>query len=49
MVLEDEQGSRSKATHIAIPAVYSSGVTVFALRDSDLGRELFAAPELQLL
>ena len=48
MVLEEEQGSRSKATHIAIPAAYSSGVTIFALQSSSLGSELFAAPELQL-
>ncbi|CAL8290921.1 unnamed protein product [Lota lota] len=49
MVLEEEQGSGSKMAHIAIPAAYSAGVTVFASRDSDLGRELLAAPEVPLM
>ncbi|MCI4393578.1 hypothetical protein PGIGA_G00159240 [Pangasianodon gigas] len=38
-----------KMTHITIPAAYSSGITVFALRDSSIGQELLSAPELPLL
>ncbi|XP_008302960.1 uncharacterized protein LOC103374622 [Stegastes partitus] len=50
MVLEEEQESdQPKTTHITIPAAYSSGVTLFALRQSELGQELLAAPELPLL
>ncbi|KAL1022373.1 hypothetical protein UPYG_G00025920 [Umbra pygmaea] len=37
-----------RMSHIVIPAAYSSGVTFFALRDSDLGQELFHAPDLPL-
>ncbi|CAL8307994.1 unnamed protein product [Merluccius merluccius] len=48
MVLEEERG-QSKMAHIVIPAAYSSGVTIFALRDSDLGRDLLTTPELPLL
>ncbi|XP_053472232.1 uncharacterized protein LOC128602449 [Ictalurus furcatus] len=38
-----------KMTHITIPAAYSSGITLFALRDSSIGQELLCAPELPLL
>ncbi|XP_071774338.1 uncharacterized protein LOC139926489 [Centroberyx gerrardi] len=50
MALEEEaEQDRPKLTHITIPAAYSSGVTLFALRDSDLGQELLNTPELPLL
>lgn len=50
MVLEEEQEQDGiKLTHIRIPAAYSSGVTLFALRQSELGQELLSAPELSLL
>ncbi|XP_074483543.1 uncharacterized protein LOC141763118 [Sebastes fasciatus] len=48
MALEEEQ-EQPKLTHITIPAAYSSGVTLFALRESELGQELLNAPELPLL
>lgn len=48
MRLEEEE-DQHKLTHITIPAAYSSGVTLFALRESALGRELLDAPELPLL
>ncbi|XP_019113824.2 uncharacterized protein LOC104932034 isoform X1 [Larimichthys crocea] len=48
MLLEDEQDG-VKSTHIKIPAAYSSGVTLFARRESELWRELLDAPELPLL
>ncbi|XP_060755451.1 uncharacterized protein LOC132866683 isoform X2 [Neoarius graeffei] len=38
-----------KMTHITIPAAYSSGITLFALKDSSIGQELLHAPELTLL
>ncbi|KAL1022370.1 hypothetical protein UPYG_G00025880 [Umbra pygmaea] len=37
-----------RMSHLVIPAAYSSGVTFFALRDSDLGQELLHAPDLPL-
>ncbi|CAI5638287.1 unnamed protein product [Oreochromis niloticus] len=46
---EEEEISRPKMTHIRIPAAYSSGVTFFAIRESELGQELLDAPELPLL
>lgn len=51
MVREEEQKDeeRAKMTHLLIPAAYSSGVTLFALRDSDAGRELLNLSELLLL
>lgn len=50
MVLEEEEEREHlKSTHITIPAAYSSGVTLFALRRSELGQELLKAPELPLL
>ncbi|XP_070786950.1 uncharacterized protein [Enoplosus armatus] len=50
MCLEEEQEQDgAKLTHITIPAAYSSGVTLFALRHSELGQELLNAPELPLL
>lgn len=48
MRLEEEE-DQHKLMHITIPAAYSSGITLFALRDSALGRELLDAPELPLL
>ena len=50
MVLEEEQEQdQPKLTHITIPAAYSSGITLFALRETELGKELLDAPELTLL
>lgn len=51
MVSEEEQKDeeRPKMSHLMIPAAYSSGVTLFALRDSDVGRELLNTSELPLL
>ncbi|XP_041835031.1 uncharacterized protein LOC121635772 [Melanotaenia boesemani] len=50
MVLEEEQEQdQPKLVHITIPAAYSSGITLFALQESELGRELLDAPELPLL
>ncbi|XP_031708096.1 uncharacterized protein LOC116386201 [Anarrhichthys ocellatus] len=50
MALEEEQEpDRPKLAHITIPAAYSSGVTLFALRGSQLGHKLLHAPELPLL
>ncbi|XP_070813931.1 uncharacterized protein [Chaetodon trifascialis] len=46
---EEEEEDRAKLTHITIPAAYSSGITLFALRQSELGQELLSAPELPLL
>lgn len=48
MFQEEEEGG-AKLTHIKIPAAYSSGVTLFALRQSELGQELLRADELPLL
>lgn len=45
MIQEDQPNM----THITIPAAYSSGITLFALRLSELGQELLDAPELPLL
>ncbi|XP_075951052.1 uncharacterized protein LOC142952910 isoform X2 [Anarhichas minor] len=50
MALEEEQEpDRPKLAHITVPAAYSSGVTLFALRGSQLGHKLLHAPELPLL
>ncbi|KAK9523804.1 hypothetical protein VZT92_017695 [Zoarces viviparus] len=50
MALEEEQEpDRPKLAHITIPAAYSSGITLFALRGSQLGHQLLHAPELPLL
>ncbi|XP_042369280.1 uncharacterized protein LOC121962990 [Plectropomus leopardus] len=46
---EEQEQDQPKLTHITIPAAYSSGVTLFALRESELGQELLSAPELPLL
>ncbi|XP_035983768.1 uncharacterized protein LOC105917418 isoform X2 [Fundulus heteroclitus] len=47
---EEELGAdQPKTAHITIPAAYSSGITLFALRDSELGQELLQAPEVPLL
>lgn len=46
---EEEENNQPKMTHIRIPAAYSSGVTLFAIRESELGQELLDAPELPLL
>ncbi|CAK6973713.1 uncharacterized protein LOC128354125 [Scomber scombrus] len=48
MVLEEEQG-QGKLTHITIPAAYSSGITLFARLQSELGQELLNTPELPVL
>lgn len=48
MLLEEEEDG-AKLTHITIPAAYSSGITLFALRQSELAQELLNAPELPLL
>ncbi|XP_017287125.1 uncharacterized protein LOC108245015 [Kryptolebias marmoratus] len=50
MILEEEQEQdQPRLTHITIPAAYSSGVTLFTLRDSELGQELLSAAEIPLL
>lgn len=50
MVLEEElDEDQPKMAHLTIPAAYSSGITLFALRDSELGQELLEAAELPLL
>ncbi|KAG7239320.1 hypothetical protein INR49_029285 [Caranx melampygus] len=46
---EEEEDEGSRLTHIRIPAAYSSGITFFALRQSELGQELLSAPELPVL
>lgn len=46
---EEEEQDGAKLRHITIPAAYSSGITLFALRQSELGQELLDAPELPLL
>lgn len=50
-LIEEEncEEDHQKMTHITIPAAYSSGITLFALRDSSIGQELLCAPELPLL
>ncbi|KAL0204414.1 hypothetical protein M9458_002432, partial [Cirrhinus mrigala] len=51
MISEEEQNDEDhpKTTHLAIPAAYSSGVTFFALGDSDVAQELLSSPDLPLL
>lgn len=50
MVLEEElDEDQPKMAHLTIPAAYSSGITLFALKDSELGQELLEAAELPLL
>uniref|UniRef100_A0A1A7WZG3 Uncharacterized protein n=1 Tax=Iconisemion striatum TaxID=60296 RepID=A0A1A7WZG3_9TELE len=50
MILEEElDEAGATVTHIRIPAAYSSGVTLFALRDSKLGQEILTEPEIPLL
>lgn len=51
MISEEEQNDEAqpKTTHLMIPAAYSSGITLFALRDTDVGQELLNSPELPLL
>ncbi|XP_026157613.1 uncharacterized protein LOC113127351 isoform X2 [Mastacembelus armatus] len=46
---EEQQADRCRLTHVTIPAAYSSGITLFTLRHSELGEELLTAPELALL
>ncbi|XP_068165690.1 uncharacterized protein [Antennarius striatus] len=46
---EEEEQDGVKLTHITIPAAYSSGITLFALHQSELGQELLTAPELPLM
>ncbi|XP_045073256.1 uncharacterized protein LOC123486120 [Coregonus clupeaformis] len=51
MIREEDHDDEDqfRMSHVVIPAAYSSGVTFFALRDSDLGQELLHTPELPLL
>ncbi|XP_032362602.1 uncharacterized protein LOC116674180 isoform X2 [Etheostoma spectabile] len=50
MVLDEQQEQGPpKLTHVKIPAAYSSGITLFAVRQTKLGQELLNAPELPLL
>lgn len=46
---QEEEEDGAKSAHIRIPAAYSSGITLFALRQSALGQELLEAPELPLM
>ncbi|XP_067116864.1 uncharacterized protein [Osmerus mordax] len=46
---EDHCDAQPRMTHVSIPAAYSSGVTLFALRSSALGQELLHTPDLPLL
>lgn len=46
---EAEEPSGAKLTHIKIPAAYSSGITLFAVQQSELGQQLLSAAELPLL
>lgn len=45
--LSDEE--HPKMTHIVIPAAYKSGITLFALRDSEVGCSLLQATDLPML
>ncbi|XP_048124227.1 uncharacterized protein LOC125310650 isoform X1 [Alosa alosa] len=45
---EDLSDEHSKRTHIVIPAAYKSGITLFALRDSEVGCSLLQAPDLPM-
>ncbi|XP_005986799.1 uncharacterized protein LOC102360780 isoform X2 [Latimeria chalumnae] len=38
----------ANAAHVAIPAAYKSGITLFALKDSELAKEILNAEELPL-
>lgn len=51
MISEEEQNDEEhpKTSHLVIPAAYSSGVTFFALRDSDVAQELLSSSDLPLL
>ncbi|KAG9262167.1 hypothetical protein AMEX_G23902 [Astyanax mexicanus] len=51
MINEEDHSDQDhpKTTHITIPAAYSSGITLFTLRDSAVGQELLGAPELPVL
>ncbi|XP_028837001.1 uncharacterized protein LOC114790808 isoform X2 [Denticeps clupeoides] len=46
---EDCEDGHHQTSHITIPAAYSSGVTLFALRGSGVWQELLGSPELPLL
>ncbi|XP_066561903.1 uncharacterized protein LOC136750760 [Amia ocellicauda] len=49
MLREEEcEEEEPRLAHIVIPAAYQSGVTLFALRDSEVGQELLLAPDLAL-
>lgn len=48
-MLEEEERDEQTTTHIVIPAAYSSGVTLFALRESEAGRLLLDAADLPLM
>ncbi|XP_043095578.1 uncharacterized protein LOC122345473 isoform X1 [Puntigrus tetrazona] len=51
MIGEEERKDeeRPKTMHLMIPAAYSSGVTFFAPRDSDVAQELLSSSDLPLL
>lgn len=51
MITEEDMSDEEhpKMTHIVIPAAYKSGITLFALRDSEVGCSLLQAPELSML
>ncbi len=50
MISEEEQKDEEhpKTMDLLIPAAYSSGVTFFALRDSDVAQELLSSSDLPL-
>ncbi|XP_075994489.1 uncharacterized protein LOC142989020 [Genypterus blacodes] len=50
MIKEEEaEEDQPRLSHIVIPAAYSSGVTLFVLRHSELAQELLGSPELPLV
>lgn len=51
MIREEDQDDEAhlKTTHLMIPAAYTSGITLFALKDTDVGQELLNSPDLLLL
>ncbi|TRY92783.1 hypothetical protein DNTS_024854 [Danionella cerebrum] len=50
MMSEEEQDEENcvKTLYLMIPAAYTSGITLFALRDSETARELMNSPDLPL-
>ncbi|XP_053708195.1 uncharacterized protein LOC128751282 [Synchiropus splendidus] len=49
VVLEHKEHGETTLTHIKIPAAYSSGVTLFALKETIFREELLASAELPLM